>query len=129
MQNFADVDAKRVSMFDYISSGLAAFEGLLGMLQRKPGRLHQRYLQECVLLMRGWESTIAQLTDLMHRHCATEELDLTYEMVMLHCRASRLREELPKFRERMRELVAEDDSRLQAEGPVNALVAISDVVA
>lgn len=107
VQNFADVDAKRVSMFDYISSGRAAFEGLLGMLQRKPGRLHQRYLQECVPLMRGWESRIAQLTDLLHRHCAIAELDLKYEMVILHCCASGLREELPNFTERMQELVAE----------------------
>jgi hypothetical protein len=104
VQNLAAMDDTSHLPYDRISNDLVAVEGPLGMLQRPHSSLQPENLTKCVPLMREWESTTARLTDLMHRHSGIEELDLKLEMVIIHCRATRLKGDF-KFKERLRQLV------------------------
>lgn len=91
VQNFAAMDDTSHLPYDRISNDLVAVEGPLGMLQRPHSPLQPENLKKCVPLMWEWELTTARLTDFMHRHSGIEELDLKLEMVIIHCRATRLK--------------------------------------
>jgi hypothetical protein len=84
VQRFADVAETRGSPMDYVAPGLAAFEGLLGMLQRPASRTLADNLAKCVPLVSSWNSTLTEMIDRIHQQGAIRELDAELEMVILH---------------------------------------------